>query len=225
MYMHHDGVIDLAAPGSVAALLAFHRARFGDARMQADDAGGDEGNDEQSHDGDDLRDNNDQRGRDADAAEDHLADAGKRALRAERRRAADAEKRARDAENELAELQRAQMSDQDRVVAERDDYRTRYEEATATAAKKDVEILRYEVAADKGLTLRQARRLKGHTREEMEADVEELLADFPAPTRNPLPDPAAGPSGDGGGGRTVAQVQAEYLAKRQAEKSGGYDTN
>ncbi|MEU0081373.1 hypothetical protein ABZY58_26025 [Micromonospora tulbaghiae] len=57
---------------------------------------------------------------------------------------------------------------------------------------------RAEIAASKGLTLQQAARLQGSTREEMEADAAELLTLFPAPPagpRNPAPDPTQGSRG------------------------------
>ena len=57
---------------------------------------------------------------------------------------------------------------------------------------------RAEIAADKGLTLQQAARLQGATREELEADAAELLTLFPATPagpRNPAPDPSQGARG------------------------------
>lgn len=57
---------------------------------------------------------------------------------------------------------------------------------------------RLEVAAAKGLTPQQAERLRGKTREELEADADALLALFPvapAGPRNPAPDPSQGSRG------------------------------
>ena len=59
-----------------------------------------------------------------------------------------------------------------------------------------------EVAHEKGLTPAQAKRLVGNTREELEADADEVLRDFPVtpatpPTKpGPKPDPSQGPKGD-----------------------------
>jgi hypothetical protein len=68
-----------------------------------------------------------------------------------------------------------------------------FEDASKTQAQKDREErealavenatlkadkLRAEVAADKGLTLKQARRLQGSTRDELEKDADELLTEF-----------------------------------------------
>lgn len=57
-------------------------------------------------------------------------------------------------------------------------------EAAERAAAAELRALRLEVAGDKGLSPSQAKRLVGTTREELEADADELLADFP-PTSKP----------------------------------------
>lgn len=69
-------------------------------------------------------------------------------------------------------------------------------------AEAEVRALRAEVAQAKGLTAAQARRLQGSTREELEADADDLLASFPAgqPTGagTPRPDPSQGARSTGG---------------------------
>ena len=61
----------------------------------------------------------------------------------------------------------------------------RANEAVAAAEKRaneaEAKALRAEIAAEKGLTLSQAKRLIGSTREELEADADELLEAFKAP--------------------------------------------
>ncbi|WP_189079249.1 hypothetical protein [Mangrovihabitans endophyticus] len=57
------------------------------------------------------------------------------------------------------------------------------------AAKAEAQNLRNAVAAAKGLSAKQAKRLQGSTREELEADADELLADWK---------PAGDGKGDGG---------------------------
>ncbi|HEX9767011.1 MAG TPA: hypothetical protein VGA36_09625 [Nitriliruptorales bacterium] len=73
--------------------------------------------------------------------------------------------------------------------------------AAAEKAKADAEsrALRIEVATSKGLTAGQAKRLSGATREELEADADELLAEFggtgkpgPPPSGKPTPNPSGG---------------------------------
>lgn len=87
------------------------------------------------------------------------------------REAAQLRKRAKAAEDKLAEIEEAGKSEAQKLA----DRATAAEKAAADAqAKAD----RLEVAAEKGLTPKQARRLQGATREELEADADELLEDF-----------------------------------------------
>ena len=51
-------------------------------------------------------------------------------------------------------------------------------EAEQRAATAEARAMRLEVAHDKGLTSAQANRLVGTTKEELEADADELLAQF-----------------------------------------------
>ena len=52
------------------------------------------------------------------------------------------------------------------------------EDAKAEAAKAELRADRVEIAAEKGLTPKQAKRLQGATREELETDADELLEDL-----------------------------------------------
>jgi hypothetical protein len=54
----------------------------------------------------------------------------------------------------------------------------RADAAEARATKAEGQLLRLEIAAEKGLTPAQAKRLVGSTREELEADADELLEAF-----------------------------------------------
>jgi hypothetical protein len=74
----------------------------------------------------------------------------------------------------------------------------------AAAAERDRDdargrLDRLEVALEKGLTPSQAKRLVGSTREELEADADELLKDLgdASKPRSPKPDPNQGRSGAG----------------------------
>lgn len=71
----------------------------------------------------------------------------------------------------LKELEDAGKSELERTTSERDEHKT-----ARTAAEQ--RALQLEVALDKGLTATQAKRLIGSTREELEADADELLASF-----------------------------------------------
>ena len=105
-----------------------------------------------------------------------LGDAGKKALDAERRDKRAAEKRAADLEARLKEFE-------DRDKTESTKALERAEAAEKAAAAAEARALRLEIAAEKGLTPAQAKRLVGETREELEADATELLETFkPAET-------------------------------------------
>ena len=156
------------SPLDVDALLAFHRATFGDARMEADDPDG----------GHDAPETDNERPTPAD-----LGDPGKKALAAERAAKREAEKKANEAaaraaelEAKIAEFERSKMDAQDRLAAERDDWRKKYEEQAAVAAARELELLRRDVAHDKGLPPGLARRLQGNSREELEALLTRSLA-------------------------------------------------
>lgn len=107
----------------------------------------------------------------APTPDDTLGDAGKRALAAERQRARDEKKRADELAAKLREIEDRDKSETQRAQA-----------AAAEAAKRaeaaESRLVRLEVAADKGLTPGQAKRLVGTTREELEADADEILAEF-----------------------------------------------
>jgi hypothetical protein len=103
-----------------------------------------------------------------------LGDKGKLAIQREREARKAAEKRAKeneDAARRLAELEDANRSEVDKAT-------TRAQEAEARVAQLEVEALRRDVGADKGLTAAQAKRLIGSTREELEADADELIEAF-----------------------------------------------
>lgn len=100
------------------------------------------------------------------------------------------EQRAKDnakAAERLAKLEEAQKTDeQKRADAQA--------AAEKRAAEADIRALRLEVAFAKGLTPAQAKRLVGTTREEFEADADEIKRDFPVTPAKPKPDPTQGGS-------------------------------
>lgn len=133
-----------------------------------------------------------------------LGDAGKAAL--------DKERAARkEAERELAKLRKAE---QDRADADKSESEKRAA-AERRAEEAEQRALRLEVAADKGLTAGQAKRLVGSTREELETDADEILRDFPTaakPTTGPKPDPSQGSKGNQPPARPTSLVQAVTAA-------------
>ena len=198
---------DLSAPGAVDTLLAFHRAVFGGARMEADDEDGqpDEQQGEQKPPEKEPESRSDS---------DGLGDAGRKAIAAERKAAREEKRRADEAQAQLEDLRRQQMTEQERAVAERDDARKQLEEANARLAAFEQERTRNEVAAAKGLSLAQARRLSGTTREEFEADADAFKAELAAVAAPPVPkpDPSAG-AVDSGKPSSVADAIRAYQAR------------
>lgn len=139
--------------------------------------------------------------------DDPLGEGGKKALEAER-------KRANDAEKELAKYRKAE---QDKLDADKSEAEKRAA-AEERAAKAELAVARLEVAAEKGLTPAQARRLQGATREELAADADQILIDFPVTTATPAgptapkPDPSQGPKGTPPATRATSLGQAVNAA-------------
>lgn len=94
-------------------------------------------------------------------------DAVKAAIKAERTKARDANARARDLERQLRERDEADKPLEERVTS-----------ADARAAQADLKVVRLEVALEKGLTIKQAARLIGTTKQELEDDADELVSDL-----------------------------------------------
>lgn len=85
-----------------------------------------------------------------------------------------ARKHEREAEKlakQLADIEASKMSDLERAQQQAQDAATRAEQA-------ELRALRLEIASQKGLTPGQAKRLVGNTREELEADADEIVSEF-----------------------------------------------
>jgi hypothetical protein len=85
----------------------------------------------------------------------------------------------------LDELETASKSEAEKAAQRAADAEKKWQDAEARA-------LRLEVATSKGLSAAQAKRLTGSSREELEADADELLDTFKPPTEEPKPAPPAG---------------------------------
>jgi hypothetical protein len=117
-----------------------------------------------------------------------LGDAGKKALQEERRKAKEAAKERDALAARLKEYEDREKTEQQRLAEAQ-------QAAERRAAEAELRATRLEVAAAKGLTAAQAKRLVGTTREELEADADEILRDFPtaaAPPKAPKADPSQG---------------------------------
>jgi len=101
------------------------------------------------------------------------------------------------------EIEQANKTELEKLTEERDKLRSESESSSLRAA-------RLEVALEKGLTATQAKRLVGTSREEFEADADELLKDL-GKTAPPKPNPAQG--GDAG-----VTTSGDFLRDRLAAK-------
>lgn len=100
---------------------------------------------------------------------DALGEGGAKALAAERRAAKQAQRQLAETQQRLQQLEDANKSELQRAVE-------RAEAAEGRAVEAELRGLRVEVAGSKGLPTGMATRLKGSTKEELEADAEELAA-------------------------------------------------
>lgn len=131
-------------------------------------------------------------------------DAVARALRAERATAAAEKKRADDLAAEVQKYKDRDLSTQERLEA-------RAARAEQDSAAHAVRLLRYEVAAAKGLPLRHAHRIQGATKVEMEADAAELVASLVVERERP--------DFDGGARRPARPTDMNQLIRRAAGRT------
>ncbi|MFE7624249.1 hypothetical protein [Streptomyces sp. NPDC057509] len=121
--------------------------------------------------------------------------------------------RLRAADAELATRKAAELSDVERVQAEK----ATAEAAAATArAEADAAVrkaLLLEVAIAKSLTTTQAARLQGSTKEELEADADALLKDFAPAGGSPAHRVGGDRGSDVGGGSSVATGAERFRQK------------
>lgn len=113
---------------------------------------------------------------------------------------------------ELSELRAKVASHEDEKRTDVEKAVARAEKAETALSKSTAEKLRADVAIEQKLTASQAKRLVGNTREELEADAIEMLADLKATT--PVVPSATGQGGAGdsvhnNGDRTAADIVAE----------------
>lgn len=105
---------------------------------------------------------------------------------------------------ERVQRERAKYADYDDLKKAAEGAKTledRVADMERRSTESEVRALRAEVANAKGLTPTQAKRLVGSTREELEADADELLTDIGAQRskNNVVPDEGKTPKNPGGG--------------------------
>lgn len=152
-----------------------------------------------------------------DPEPDDLGDAGKKAIKAERdaRKALEAKvKELEPLATKAKELEDAQKSEVDKL----NDRIAELEPSTKEAA-------RLRVALRKGLTETQAKRLVGDTEEDLEADADELVAEFAPPEEDGTPAPARRPQERLRPGATPSgepEKSPEELADAVLKRQRGY---
>jgi hypothetical protein len=114
-----------------------------------------------------------------------------------------------DAAKRLAELEDQGKSEAEKLT-------TRLTEAEKRVASAEARALRLEVAASKGLSAAQAKRLVGTTKEELEADADEILEAFPAKS-GATPPPSDRPVADLRGGTDPTTEPVEMNPAKLAE--------
>ncbi|MFJ5103171.1 hypothetical protein [Streptomyces sp. NPDC088554] len=121
--------------------------------------------------------------------------------------------RLRAADEELKKRQAAELTENERITAEK----TTAEQAAATArAEADAAVrkaLLLEVAMSKALTSAQAARLQGSTKEELEADADELLATFAPAVPASAPRAGGARGSDVNGATSVSSGAERYRQK------------
>lgn len=138
-------------------------------------------------------------------------DAGaKRALDAERKARRDAEKALADVKAQLQELSDKDKPDLERLTKENADLKQ-------SLADRDGRLLRSEIAAAKGLSPAQAKRLVGASKEELEADADEILEAFPM-AGAPKPPPSDRPKPSLRGGSDPSDEPEETDPRKLAEQ-------
>jgi len=114
--------------------------------------------------------------------------------------ALDAERKARrDAEKQLKALRDQVKSLEDKDKSDGEKLTDRVAAAEKRAEEAESRAVRFDVASAKGLTAAQAKRLVGVTKEDLEADADEILEVFPA-QGGVKPPPSSKPSADLKGG-------------------------
>ncbi|MFJ6636560.1 hypothetical protein ACIQMR_35130 [Streptomyces sp. NPDC091376] len=132
--------------------------------------------------------------------------------------------RLKDRDAALKKLEDEQLTDAQRIQAEKDAEVARATAAETTAAQAVRKALVLEIALDKGLTVAQANRLQGSTKEELEADADELLKLFGGNAGDKGDKGGSGyrsggnRGGDVGGAKTTA-TGAERYRQRHGKQS------
>lgn len=200
---------------TVDELLAYHRAHFGDLRMEADDAGGDQGGDGQ--DGGDSQDD-----ADSDQQDDQDASTGGdttdwKAMARKHERDAKAN---RAAAAELAALKAKDQTETERLAAERDAEKARTAKATQRAIRAEVKsaaaALKFKDPGDalRMLDLEDLTDDDGEVDEDAVSEALKKIADAkPYLLDGPAVPPRSGGERPGGGDTSGEKSVDDYVAE------------
>lgn len=175
--------IDLFAPGGLTKLFALHRATFGDAVMETDPAGAPPAGDPSPVGAPPTGGETPPPASDPDK----LGEGGVKALQSERDARSRAEKDLSAANARIKELEDATKSTDDRERERVANLEKSDREKDGTISGLESKLLRYEIAAAKGLDLKAALRLQGSTREEIEADADDFAKSFASSAPGEVP--------------------------------------
>ncbi|MFD8595365.1 hypothetical protein ACFV1L_10225 [Kitasatospora sp. NPDC059646] len=120
---------------------------------------------------------------------------------------------------ELATRKAAELTETQRLQAEKDAAEQRAAQAQADAAAATRRALVLEVAGSKGLTPAQAERLQGSTREELEADADALREAFGGTGPAPSPPLSGGQRGGDVGGSSGSLAAGADLWRARNPKN------
>jgi hypothetical protein len=210
--------IDPYAPGGFEKLLAHHFKTFGNAVMEAGEGGNGGSGEGGSGDGSGA---GGQAGAGAGAGsgegqggDEQLGEGGKKALTAERDARSVAEKALATANARIKELEDATKSEDDKRNERFNALEKSDKEKDATISTQAAKILRYQIAAQKGLDLTAAERLIGNTKEEIEADADDFAKKFGSKRVGEVPG-----AGERGHDASTAQPGQSRMAAAYAANS------
>lgn len=202
------GFIDPYAPGGVEQLIAFNRAKFGNAVMSAnagagagDPAGGTGGDDPNGGDGPNGgAGGGDPKGTPAGGDDpkggEPLGAPGIKALEAERESVKQLKAQLAERDAKIKGFEDSGKTDEEKREQELADLRNGKSTSESELAKTQLAVLQYQVAAAKGLDLEAAERLRGATKEELEADADAWISKWGKTSGNGFV-PGAGAAGGG----------------------------
>lgn len=220
----HSPQIDLNAPGGLEALFAFHRAQFGNATMEEGKPGESGG----TNDGDKSKEGsqNDPPKDDDDDKNlpEGLGDAGKAAIKAERKARKEADRQLAEEKRQREEAERKLREREDKDLTDAQKAQRDAQETAQENAKLKTENLRLKALANHAVPKDYQYLVTGTDEASFEKsakDIAELAAKANGSRKGPDPIPGSG-GGTGSGGNdsggSVAAGRDKYRARHPEKK-------